>query len=181
MCVFVWISISLAHIHTHTGLKFKYTSQVWLAVTHRSLNGKFSLSLFLTVVLSWCVIFLSLSTSMVIKWQQSEKLDKVLSVHTDVGGLLQKQERLLYSNTTYSVVWKVNMKTQQSACPSANTHTHTHSRNQWVAGLKHVRVALWSVCHPVSVSWYWLSSSSVNERERVCGLVVSEFWEHMPW
>ncbi len=47
------------------------------------------------------VIFLSLSTSMVIKWQQSEKLDKVLSVHTDVGGLLQKQERLLYSNTTY--------------------------------------------------------------------------------
>ncbi len=130
MCVFVWISISLAHIHTHTGLKFKYTSQVWLAVTHRrSLNGKFSLSLFLTVVLSWCVIFLSLSTSMVIKWQQSEKLDKVLSVHTDVGGLLQKQERLLYSNTTYSVVWKVNMKTQQSACPSANTHTHTQSQS----------------------------------------------------
>ncbi len=42
---------------------------------------------------------------MVIKWQQSEKLDKVpTSVHTDVGGLLQKQERLSHSNTTYSVV-----------------------------------------------------------------------------
>ncbi len=70
---------------------------------------------------------------MVIKWQQSEKLDKVLSVHTDVGGLLQKQERLLHSNTTYSVVWKVIKKTQQSACPSANPHTHTHTQSQSVS------------------------------------------------
>lgn len=75
-------------------LKFKYMPQIRLAVTHRgcqiSLNDKFSIS----VSFSHNVIFLS-CTPMVIKQQHSEKLENVPSLHTDVGGLLQKQKRLL--------------------------------------------------------------------------------------
>lgn len=74
-------------------LKFKYMPQIPLAVTHRgcqiSWNDKFSISMSFSHN-----IFLN-CTPLVIIQQHDEKLDNVLSLHTDVGGLLQKQEKLL--------------------------------------------------------------------------------------